>query len=149
MNLHSLGLTKSLKLGNLDAKRDWGYAPEYVEGMWSMLQQKNPDDFVLATNETHSVREFVNEACKVAGISKSKITTDKRYLRPLDVQNLRGDYSKAHKKLDWKPKTTFKQLVKIMVEEDIKRWENWIRKEYQPWDAAMSGEDSKVILNNQ
>ena len=145
----SLGLSNSLKLGNLDAKRDWGYAPEYVEGMWKMLQQKTSDDFVLATNETHSVKEFVDEACKIAGISNSKIKTDKRFLRPLDVQNLRGDYKKATKKINWKPKTTFKKLVKIMVEEDINRWGKWLKKERQPWDAAMSGEDSNIISNTK
>ena len=145
----SLGLSNSLKLGNLDAKRDWGYAPEYVEGMWKMLQQKTSDDFVLATNETHSVKEFVSEACKVAGVSTSKIKTDKRFLRPLDVQNLRGDYKKAEKTIKWKPKTTFKNLVKIMVEEDINRWEKWLKKERQPWDAAMSGEDSNIISNTK
>ena len=141
----SLGLSNSLKLGNLDAKRDWGYAPEFVEGMWSMLQQKNADDYVLATGEMHAVREFVNEACRIAGISNSKIKTDKRYLRPIDVQYLRGDYNKAKKKFGWKPKTSFKKLVKIMVEEDINRWEKWLKKEYQPWDAAMSGEDSNIL----
>jgi GDPmannose 4,6-dehydratase len=112
-----------------------------------MLQQKNPDDYVLATNETHTVREFVNEACKVADITNLKIKTDKKYMRPIDVQYLRGDYSKSRKKLGWKPKTLFKQLVKIMVEEDINRWEKWLKKEYQPWDAAISGEDSNVISN--
>jgi len=141
----SLGLSKSIKLGNLTAKRDWGYAPEYVEGMWKMLQQKTSDDFVLATNETHSVGEFVDEACKVAGVSKSKIKTDKRFLRPMDVKNLRGDYKKAEKILKWKPKITFKNLVKIMVEEDINRWEKWLKKEIQPWDAVMSGEDSNIV----
>jgi GDPmannose 4,6-dehydratase len=141
----SLGLSKSIKLGNLSAKRDWGYAPEYVEGMWKMLQQKTSDDFVLATNETHSVGEFVDEACKVAGVSKSKIKTDKRFLRPMDVKNLRGDYKKAEKILKWKPKITFKNLVKIMVEEDINRWEKWLKKEIQPWDAVMSGEDSNIV----
>ena len=145
----SLGLSKSLKLGNLYAKRDWGYAPEYVEGMWKILQQKNSDDFVLATNETHSVKEFVIEACRIAGISDSKIKTDRHYLRPLDVQNLRGDFSKAQKKLGWSPKTTFKNLVKIMVEEDINRWERWLKKETQPWDAAMSGEDSYIITKQK
>ena len=141
----SLGLSKSIKLGNLSAERDWGYAPEYVEGMWKMLQQKTSDDFVLATNETHSVGEFVDEACKVAGVSKSKIKTDKRFLRPMDVKNLRGDYKKAEKILKWKPKITFKNLVKIMVEEDINRWEKWLKKEIQPWDAVMSGEDSNIV----
>ena len=134
----SLGLSKSLKLGNLHAKRDWGYAPEYVEGMWLILQQKNPDDYVLATNETHTVKEFVNEACIIAGISNSKIKTDKKYLRPLDVQYLGGDYKKAKKKLGWKPKTKFKKLVKLMVEEDINRWERWAKGEIFPWDITPS-----------
>jgi GDPmannose 4,6-dehydratase len=144
----SLGLTKNLKLGNISAKRDWGYAPEYVEGMWAMLQQKNPDDYVLATNETHTVKEFVDEACKIAGITSSKIQTSKENFRPFDVQYLRGDYSKAEKKLGWKPKTKFKKLVKLMVEEDLSRWERWLKKEYFPWDAIVSGEDSKIINKN-
>jgi GDPmannose 4,6-dehydratase len=145
----SLGLSKSLKLGNLNSKRDWGYAPEYVEGMWKMLQQKNPDDCILATNETHTVREFVNEACKIAGISTTKIKTDKQYLRPIDVQYLRGDYSKAKKKLGWSPKTKFKKLVKIMVEEDLNRWERWMKGEYFSWDAVTSGRDSIVRKKNK
>ncbi len=144
----SLGLSKNLKLGNISAKRDWGYAPEYVEGMWSMLQQKNPDDYVLATNETHTVKEFVDEACKVAGITSNKIQTSKENFRPFDVQYLRGDYSKAEKKLGWKPKTKFKKLVKLMVEEDLSRWERWLKKEYFPWDAILSGVDSKIISKN-
>jgi GDPmannose 4,6-dehydratase len=145
----SLGLAKNLKLGNLSAKRDWGFAPEFVEGMWMMLQQKNPNDYILATNESHSIRELVNEACKVAGISISKIESTKENFRPYDVQNLRGDYSKAKKKLGWKPKTTFKKLVKIMVEEDISRWERWLKGEYFPWDAPTSGIDSKVIFTKK
>lgn len=145
----SLGLAKNLKLGNLSAKRDWGYAPEYVEGMWMMLQQKRPDDYVLSTNASHSIKELVNEACKVAGISVSKIESSKENFRPYDVQNLRGDYSKAKKKLGWKPKTTFRKLVKIMVEEDISRWERWLKGEYFPWDAPTSGTDSHVIFTKQ
>jgi GDPmannose 4,6-dehydratase len=141
----SLGLSNSVKLGNLNAQRDWGYAPEFVEGMWMMLQQKTPDDFVLATNEIHSVEEFAKEACKIAGVSQTKIKTDKRFLRPLDVENLRGDYKKAEKKLGWKPKITFKKLVKIMVEEDLNRWQKWLKGERQSWDASMSGEYSKII----
>ena len=141
----SLGLSKNIHLGNLSAKRDWGYAPEYVEGMWKMLQQKRPDDYVLATSETHSVKEFVDEACKIAGISQDKIISTKENLRPNDVIYLKGDYSKAEKRLGWKPKTTFKKLVKIMVEEDIERWNHWLKGEYFIWDAAMSGEDSSVI----
>jgi len=141
----SLGLSNNLKLGNLDAKRDWGYAPEYVEGMWMMLQQKNPDDYVLATNESHTIRELVDEACKVAGVSPSKITSTKENLRPFDVLDLKGDYTKAEKKLKWKPRTTFKKLVKIMVEEDIARWQRWLKGEQFPWDAATSGDDSYIL----
>ena len=145
----SLGLAKDLKLGNLSAKRDWGYAPEYVEGMWRMLQQKKPDDYVLATNESHSIKEFVTECCSVAGISTSKIKSSKENFRPLDVQSLCGNYSKAKKKLGWKPKTKFKKLAKIMVEEDISRWERWRKGEYFFWDAATSGDDSYIIVKKR
>jgi len=107
-----------------------------------MMQQKKPDDYVLGTNESHSVKEFVNEACKVAGIPTRCITSSKENLRPYDVQSLKGDYTKARKNLGWKPKIKFKKLVKIMVEEDISRWGNWMKKEYFPWDAFTSGEDS-------
>ena len=134
----SLGLSKSLKLGNIHVKRDWGYAPEYVEGMWHMLQQKNPDDYILATNKTHTVEEFVNEACAIAGISSLKVKTDKKYLRSVDVQYLSGDYKKAKNVLGWKPKTKFKKLVKIMVEEDISRWERSMKGEIFPWDGTPS-----------
>ncbi|MGI0010126.1 MAG: GDP-mannose 4,6-dehydratase, partial [Nitrosopumilaceae archaeon] len=133
----SLGLDKTLKLGNLLAKRDWGYAPEYVEGMWLTLQQKNPDDYVFATNESHSVKEFVIEACAVAGISTNKIISTKENLRPFDVSSLQGNYEKAKKKLGWQPKTKFKKLVKIMVEEDITRWQKWSKNKYQVWDAVI------------
>lgn len=136
----SLGLEKKLKLGNLSAKRDWGYAPEYVEGMWMMLQQKNPDDYVLATNKTHSIKELVEEACRVAGIATSKIESSKENLRPFDIQYLRGDYTKARKKLGWKPRTSFEKLVKIMVEEDIQRWQRWLKGEQFPWDVTVSQE---------
>jgi len=145
----SLGLAKELHLGNLSAKRDWGYAPEFVEGMWKILQQKKPDDYVLATNETHSVKELVYEACKVAGIPRSKIKSTKGNLRPFDVEYLRGDYSKAKKKLGWKPKTKFKKLVKIMVEEDINRWEGWLKGENFPWDAPTSGYDSVILKSSK
>ena len=141
----SLGLENTLKLGNLSAKRDWGYAPEYVEGMWMILQQKNPDDYVLATNETHSIKELVDEACNVAGISPSKIQSSKENFRPFDVEYLKGDYTKAKKKLGWKPRINFKKLIKIMVEEDINRWQRWIKGDQFPWDAPTSGEDSHVI----
>ena len=114
------GLQKKLYLGNLDAKRDWGYAKEYVEAMWLMLQQEKPDDYVIATGETHSVREFLEEAFGYVGLDWSKyVVQDPRYLRPTEVDSLVGDYAKARCKLGWQPKTTFKALVKLMVDADI------------------------------
>jgi GDPmannose 4,6-dehydratase len=110
-----------LVLGNLDAKRDWGYAKDYVEAMWLMLQQDKPDDYVIATGETHSVREFLEEAFSYAGLDwKKYVEIDKRYFRPAEVDILMGDASKAKEKLKWVSKTTFKELVKIMVDADLK-----------------------------
>jgi GDPmannose 4,6-dehydratase len=115
------GLQKKLYLGNLDAKRDWGYAKEYVEAMWLMLQQPEPDDYVVATNETHSIREFLDIAFEYAGLDWNKyIEIDPRYYRPAEVDLLIGDYSKAKQKLGWEPKTKFIDLVKLMVDADIK-----------------------------
>lgn len=118
-----LGLAKELRLGNLDAKRDWGYAGDYVKAMWLMLQQDKPEDFVIGTGVNHSVQEFVEESFKVAGIKnwQKLIKVDEKYLRPADVMELRADWSKAKNKLDWKPKVDFKGLVKMMVEADIRR----------------------------
>ncbi len=114
------GVQKRLFLGNLDAKRDWGYAPEYVEAMWMMLQQETPDDYVIATGETHSVREFLDLAFEHAGLEAEKyVEIDPRYYRPAEVDILIGDASKAKKQLGWQPKTTFKDLVRIMTEADI------------------------------
>jgi GDPmannose 4,6-dehydratase len=116
------GLQKELYLGNLDAKRDWGYAPEFVEAMWLMLQQERGDDFVVATGETHSVREFLDEAFGVVGLDwKEYVKVDPRYYRPAEVDLLIGDASKARKVLGWQPKTTFAELVRIMVQADIDR----------------------------
>jgi len=117
-----LGLSDFITLGNLDAKRDWGYAPDYVEAIWLMLQQNSPDDYVIATGETKSIREFLNEAFNCIGISdwSSYVKTDKKYMRLAEVDILRGDYSKAKEKLGWQPKTTFSELVKKMVLNDIK-----------------------------
>jgi GDPmannose 4,6-dehydratase len=113
------GRQKKLYLGNLDAKRDWGYAPEYMEAAWMMLQQKDPDDYVVATGETHSVQEFLEEAFTLAKLNwKDYVEKDVRYLRPTEVDVLLGDPSKAYKKLGWKPKTTFKEIVRIMLESD-------------------------------
>jgi GDPmannose 4,6-dehydratase len=133
-----LGLDKCLHLGNLDAKRDWGYAREYVEGMWLMLQQDESDDYVLATNESHTVREFIEKSCEVLDIdlvwqgkgpaevgvdrktNATIIRRDPYFLRPSDVNLLQGDYSKAEKKLGWKPVIRFNELVRLMVEHDYK-----------------------------
>ena len=108
-------------LGNLNAKRDWGYAPEYVEGMFRIMQFKNPDDFVLGTGESHSVKEFVIEAFKYAGLNyKNKVVIDPRYFRPVEVVNLIADTRKARNILKWQPKINFKDLVRIMVDSDMR-----------------------------
>jgi GDPmannose 4,6-dehydratase len=134
-----LGQQEILLMGNLDAKRDWGYAPEYVDGMWRILQHSEPDDFVFATNETHTVREFIEESFKVLGeeilwrgtgseekgilrsSGKEVIGIDAKYFRPSEVDLLIGDYSKAKAKLGWEPKTTFKELVRIMIRADFEK----------------------------
>ena len=110
-----------LFLGNLDAKRDWGFAQEYVAAMWLMMQQKKPDDYVIATGETHSVREFVEEAFGLVGLNwKRYVRVDPKYFRPTEVDALRGDSSKAKKAFGWNPKVNFKDLVKIMLNSDLK-----------------------------
>ena len=116
-----LGLQNKLILGNLDSKRDWGYAKEYVEAMWLMLQEEEPDDYVIATNETHTVREFLEEAFNCLDLNFEEfVGFDQKYERPAEVDLLIGDASKAEKKLGWKPKVTFKELVSLMIEEDMK-----------------------------
>lgn len=115
-----LGLQDALYLGNLDAKRDWGYAPEYVEAMWRMLQADAPDDYVIATGETHSVREFLDEAFGRLDLDwKDYVRIDPRYYRPAEVDLLVGDPSKAREKLGWEPRVTFRELVHIMVDADL------------------------------
>jgi GDPmannose 4,6-dehydratase len=114
------GLQQKLYLGNLDAKRDWGYAKEYVEAMWLMLQQPEPDDYVIATGETHSIREFLDVAFGHVGLDWRKhVEIDSRYYRPAEVDLLIGDYSKARRKLGWQPKTKFAELARLMVDADI------------------------------
>ena len=114
------GLQDKLYLGNLDAKRDWGYAKEYVEAMWLMLQQNEPGDYVIATGETHSVQEFLGEAFSYAGLDwHEHIEIDPKYYRPAEVDLLVGDASKAKKKLGWEAKTRFKELVRLMVDADM------------------------------
>jgi len=118
-----MGKQKKIYLGNLNSKRDWGYAPDYVEAMWLMLQKKKAEDYVVGTEETHSVREFLDEAFKVIGIKNWKpyvIARDPRHMRPAEVDVLVADATKAKKKLGWKLKTPFKKLVRIMVEAELK-----------------------------
>jgi GDPmannose 4,6-dehydratase len=119
----SLGLAESITLGNLDVRRDWGYAEDYVEAMWRMLQQKEAEDYVIATGETHSVKDFVKRAFQVVGIEdwEKHVRIDKRLFRPAEVYDLCGDYSKARKKLGWSPKVSFNELVEMMVKADIER----------------------------
>lgn len=123
-----------LYLGNLDAKRDWGYAPEYVEAMYLMLQQKKPDDYVIATGETHSVKEFLKEAFSLIDLNwRDFVKIDPRYFRPVEVNVLCGNSAKAKRMLGWRVKTTFKELVKIMLEADLKDvlGEDWQEKTAQ------------------
>lgn len=119
----SLGMADGISLGNLDSKRDWGYAPDYVEGMWLMLQQDQPDDFVLATGNTHSIRDFLDLAFDAIGISEWEgyVTQDPRFYRPAEVDVLRGDFSKAKQVLGWQPKVDLKEMVSRMVKNDIER----------------------------
>ena len=116
-----LGLADTLALGNLEASRDWGYAPDYVEGMWMMLQQDQPDDYVLATGETRTIRELLDVAFGCVGIEDwgRYVVKDEKFYRPAEVDVLRGDYSKANKILGWKPKTTFQEMIQRMVQNDI------------------------------
>jgi GDPmannose 4,6-dehydratase len=114
------GRAKELRLGNLDAKRDWGFARDYVEAMWRMLQQDEPDDYVIATGETHSVREFCQEAFSAVDLDwQDFVKVDPKYFRPAEVDLLLGDSSKARRVLGWEPQVTFKDLARLMVEADL------------------------------
>ncbi len=116
-----LGLQEELVLGNLEAKRDWGFAKDYVEAMWMMLQHKTPDDFVVATGETHTVREFCEKTFAHVGLDYKKyVRTDAKFFRPTEVDLLIGDPAKAQKELGWKPRTTFDELVRLMIDSDLK-----------------------------
>jgi GDPmannose 4,6-dehydratase len=124
------GLQESLSLGNIDSKRDWGYAGDYVEAMWMMLQQPTPDDYVIATGETHSVRDFLDEAFRHAGFESWEpyVSHDARFDRPAEVDLLIGDASKAHEKLGWKPTVAFEDLVRMMYEHDLAEETEGIRR---------------------
>ena len=133
-----LGLQSKLYLGNMDAKRDWGYAKEYVEMMWMMLQQDTPDDYVVATNETHSVKEFVQETFALLDMDwEAHVDYDKRYERPAEVELLIGDPAKARRQLGWEPQVKFKELVRIMVEADLELAKREAR--HKAADEAHSG----------
>jgi GDPmannose 4,6-dehydratase len=120
-----LGLSKELRMGNLDARRDWGFAGDYVRAMWHMLQQDEPDDYVIATGETHSVRELIEVAFGHVGLDwKKHVTLDQRFLRPAEVDLLIGDPAKAKQKLGWTPTVDFAGLVKMMVDADLARLKN-------------------------
>jgi GDPmannose 4,6-dehydratase len=131
------GLQDKLYLGNLEARRDWGYAPEYVEAMWLMLQQPGPDDYVIATGETHSVREFAESAFHYVGLDASKyVEIDPRYLRPTEVDILQGDATKAQQKLGWTPRVRFKELVQRMVDADVKLLNDKLNGQFERQSAA-------------
>ncbi len=119
-----LGVEEDIKLGNLDAKRDWGFAGDYVRAMWMMLQQDTPDDYVISTGQTHSVRDLVEVAFSAVGLDwQQYVKIDQRFVRPAEVELLLGDSTKAKEKLGWVPEVTFEQMIKMMVEEDLKRVE--------------------------
>jgi len=142
----SLGLSKRLNLGNLDARRDWGYAPEYVESMWLMLQQKEPDDYVVATGEAHSVKEFARKAFEKVGLDwQEYVVPDKRFIRPLDVPSLVGDCTATEKRLGWKPTVKFDRLVELMMNEDLDRWRRWSKGERFPWDAPNYSNENRIL----
>lgn len=123
-----VGKQNKLYLGNLDSKRDWGYAKDYVQAMWLMLQQEKPDDYVIATNETHSIKEFLHLAFTYANLNwEDYVEFDQRYLRPAEVELLIGDSTKARTKLNWEPSVTFEQLVHLMVDADIKALDQQVR----------------------
>ncbi len=141
-----LGLQKELKMGNIETTRDWGFAPDYVRAMYMMMKHDKPDDYVIATGECHTVREFINEAFNHAGLNpKDYVKIDKTLYRPMDLGHLRGDASKAREVLGWKPKVKFKELVKIMVKADIDRWQKYLNGEMIPWDAPAYPDNIEIL----
>jgi GDPmannose 4,6-dehydratase len=142
----SLGLKDKLILGNLKAERDWGFAGEYMEAIHLMMQQDKPDDYVIATGISHSVTDFVKTAFDIVGLNwKKYVKTDKKFFRPFEVKHLKGNSKKAAKQLKWKPKISFKKLVKIMLDEDIRRWNDFLNGKAFPWDAPLYPNESTLI----
>jgi len=141
-----LGLENKVNLGNLDAKRDWGYAKDYVEAMWMIMQHKESRSFVIATNEAHSVLEFAKKAFEVVGLEyQDYVKIDKRFIRPADVNYLCGDYSLAKDILGWEPRIKFDDLVELMMNEDLERWERWKLGEHFPWDAFNYPNENNIL----
>lgn len=142
-----LGISKKLTLGNMDSQRDWGFAPEYAEGMWKILQQRKPDDFVLATGKKHTVKEFAELAFNHVNLDwKKYVKTDKKLFRVLEVNQLKGNTKKSKKILKWNPKTKFEKLVRIMVDEDLKRWTLFKNGKHFPWDSFNYIEEEKILF---
>jgi GDPmannose 4,6-dehydratase len=142
-----LGLVdKPLLLGNIKAKRDWGYAPEYCKAMWMMLQQDKPDDFVIATNETHSVEELLDSAFSLIGKDWHKhVDIDSRFMRTIELHHLSGNSSKAENTFGWKAEVKFDKLVSLMFNEDLKCWQRWMSGDRFAWDALSHLEGSNII----
>jgi GDPmannose 4,6-dehydratase len=144
-----LGIQRQLSLGNLEATRDWGYAPEYVEAMWLMLQSEEPDDFVIATGVGHTVREFAKAVFAELDLDySSHVTIDRKFLRPLDVSSLIGNSDKARQKLGWKPLTNFESLARIMITADLQNWKRWLAGEKFPWDAPNYPDEAQLITRS-
>jgi GDPmannose 4,6-dehydratase len=141
-----LGLKKDITVGNLKSKRDWGYAPEYMEAIYLMMQQDKPETYVISTNEAHSVEELAKVSFEVLNLDwKDYVKTDKKYNRPLDINLLKGDYSKAKNELGWEPKTKFHELIKLMVNEDLKRWTMFLDGKVFPWDAPLYPDEMNIL----
>jgi GDPmannose 4,6-dehydratase len=141
-----LGISESISLGNIKSFRDWGYAPDYVEGMWRILQHDEPLDIVLATDTTYTVESFLKTAFDSVDLNfEDYLRINKKYYRPLDVDYLRGDFSKAKEILGWEPTVKFEELVAIMVKEDIKRWTSWKKGEFIPWDAFHYPSEDQLV----
>jgi GDPmannose 4,6-dehydratase len=139
-------LKKDISIGNMDSKRDWGYAPEYMEAIYLMMQQDKPQTYVISTNETYSVKEMVKTAFEELDLDwETYVKVDKKFFRPLDINLLRGDYSKAKNELGWEPKTKFHELIKLMVNEDLKRWQMFLDGKVFPWDAPLYPDEMNVL----
>lgn len=144
----SLGLQDSLSIGSLDSKRDWGYAGDYVQSMWQMLQYSDADDFVVATGESHTVKEFIDLAFERVKLDPSKyVKVDKHLIRPLEVESLTGDSSKTERLLGWKCSVGFKELVYMMIDEDVRRWQSWQKGILFPWDAPLYPDQKNIIIS--